>query len=184
MKNIGELISNMVTYYAGDVKRINHFLKVYGFAKAIGEKEGLVDSKQEILEVAAIIHDIGIKVSEQKYNSSSGKYQQIEGPAIAEKMLRELGYAEELIDRVHFLVAHHHTYDNIDDVDYQILIESDLLVNIAEEQLSFKTINNIRDKIFRTKTGKIFLRDIYSSLDISIENSKIDDAIYNLVEYK
>lgn len=161
MKNIGELISNMITYYAGDVKRINHFLKVYSFAKAIGEKEGLDDSKQEILEVAAIVHDIGIKVSEQKYKSSSGKYQQIEGPAIAEKMLKKLGYSNGIIERVSFLVAHHHTYNIIDDVDYQILVESDFLVNIGEEGLSLQTIQKVQDNIFKTKTGNLFLNHLY-----------------------
>jgi HD superfamily phosphohydrolase YqeK len=63
----------MIKYYAGDVKRINHFMKVYGFAKTIGEMEQLESAKQEVLELAAIVHDIGIKVNEQKYNSSAGK---------------------------------------------------------------------------------------------------------------
>jgi len=36
-----ELINEMIRYYAGDVKRINHFMKVYSFAKTIGEMEKL-----------------------------------------------------------------------------------------------------------------------------------------------
>ncbi len=27
------------------------------------------------------------------------------------------------LDRVQYLIAHHHTYDNIDGIDYQILVE-------------------------------------------------------------
>lgn len=80
MNLIGQIINAMIAYYTGDVRRINHFLKVYGFAKAIGEMEGLDESTQKILEIAALSHDIGIKNSEKKYNSSAGNYQQIEGP--------------------------------------------------------------------------------------------------------
>ena len=31
--------TEMIKYYAGDKKRINHFIKVHGYAKAIGEAE-------------------------------------------------------------------------------------------------------------------------------------------------
>ena len=65
MNLIGQIINAMIAYYAGDVRRINHFLKVYGFAKAIGEMEGL-DESTEIIEIAALTHDIGIKNSEKK----------------------------------------------------------------------------------------------------------------------
>lgn len=85
------IINEMIKYYAGDVKRINHFMKVYSFAKTIGEIEKIGSEKQEVLEIAAIVHDIGIKLSEQKYNSSSGKYQQIEGSVIARELLEKLG---------------------------------------------------------------------------------------------
>jgi len=161
MMKIGRLISDMILYYSGDVKRINHFLKVYSFAKAIGENEVIDNAKQEILEVAAIVHDIGIKVSEQKYNSSAGKYQQIEGPKVAQEMLKILDYNEVIIERVCFLIAHHHVYTNIDDVDYQILVEADFLVNIEEEHLPLESIQKIKKQIFKTKTGNMYVQHLY-----------------------
>lgn len=75
----------MITYFGHDIKRINHALKVYGFVKAIGEEEIMDSEKLQVLEVAAILHDIGIKESERKYNSTSGSYQEIEGPPIVQK---------------------------------------------------------------------------------------------------
>ena len=104
-----KLIEKMMEYYAGDPKRVQHFLKVYEFAKLIGESEELEPEKLHILRTAAIVHDIGIKISEKKYGSSGGKYQEKEGPAVAEPMLCALGYDEAVIDRVLFLIAHHHT---------------------------------------------------------------------------
>ena len=88
MNHIGQVINAMIAYYAGDVRRINHFLKVYGFAKTIGDMEGLDESTQAIIEIAALTHEIGIKSSEKKYNSSAGNYKQIEGPPEAKSFLR------------------------------------------------------------------------------------------------
>ena len=156
------LINEMITYYAGDVKRINHFMKVYGFAKTIAELCQLDSKKQEIVEVAAIVHDIGIKISEEKYNSSSGKYQQIEGPALAVELLTKVGFSEDIISRVCFLVGHHHTYEAIDDIDFQILVEADFLVNIHEDDMRKDVVLKINDKYFKTKTGKAFLEALYS----------------------
>ena len=64
MKDNNILITEMIRYYAGDPKRIQHFIKVYTFAKMIGEKEKLLAGEQFILETAAIVHDIGIKPAE------------------------------------------------------------------------------------------------------------------------
>lgn len=150
---IGNVICEMTKYYAGDLKRINHFMKVYAYAKTIGELEGLDERTLEILEVTAVVHDIGIKLSEKKYNSSAGHYQQIEGPVIAKPMLIDLGYDEEFINRVLYLIAHHHTYTNIEGLDYQILVEADFLVNLYEDQASQGTAQTVLKNIFRTKFG-------------------------------
>ena len=162
MTLIGKIINAMIAYYAGDVRRINHFLKVYGFAKAIGEMEGLDESTQEIIEIAALTHDIGIKNSEKKYNSSAGNYQQIEGPPEAKKLLERLGVESGIIDRVCWLIAHHHTYTDIQGIDYQILVEADFLVNFYEDNVSQDSIQSIRDKIFKTLSGKMILNAIYT----------------------
>lgn len=161
MINVNQVIQAMIEYYTGDPRRIHHFMKVYGFAKTIGEMEHLDDKTQEMLEVTAVIHDIGIKISEEKYQSSAGNYQQIEGPAIAEKMLTELGYSEEFITRSCYLIAHHHTYNDMDGLDYQILVEADFLVNIFEDNISEERILSIRDKIFRTKSGILLLNECF-----------------------
>lgn len=156
-----KLILKMTEYFSGDVRRINHFLKVYSFAKIIGELEGLDKRKQEIVEVSGIIHDVGIKLSEKKYFSSSGRYQEIEGPAIAEKFLKEIGYSEDLVSRVSFIVGNHHSYNKIDDIDFQILVEADFLVNIFEDEMDKAAIKKIEENIFKTKNGKQFFRYLY-----------------------
>ncbi len=158
---ICEVIKAMTYYFTGDARRVSHFLKVYGFAKTIGEAEGLDARTQEILEIAALTHDIGIKNSERKFGSCSGERQQIEGPPEAEKLLSGLGVAREIIDRVCWLIARHHTYTNIAGLDYQILIEADFLVNAYEDDMPCEAIANVREKLFRTKTGLDLLDSLY-----------------------
>ena len=161
MDKIGQIMDAMIAYYAGDPRRINHFLKVYGFAKAIGEREGIPQGTREILETAALTHDIGIRQSEIKYKSSAGQYQQTEGPPEAEKMLSTLGVDTAVIDRVCWLIAHHHTYTDIRDIDHQILVEADFLVNIYEDTVPADSIRSVHDKVFRTASGKRLLRTLY-----------------------
>lgn len=156
------LVLKMCEYEEGEVKRVNHFLKVYGFAKTIGEGEGLEPARQEILEAAAIVHDIGIKRSLEKYGSSAGPYQEKEGPAIAREMLEGLGYDKALTDRVCYLVGHHHTYGAaIDGPDYQALVEADFLVNIFEGEMEEPAIREVREKVFKTATGLKLLDGLF-----------------------
>jgi HD superfamily phosphodiesterase len=90
--NRTELIREMIAYDAGDAKRIQHFLKVHTLAALIGKEEKLSEETQNILEAAAILHDIGIHEAERKYGSTSGKYQEQEGAPLAKAMLEKLGY--------------------------------------------------------------------------------------------
>lgn len=159
--NIGQVITAMIDYNYGCPELINHALKVFSFAKAIGEGEHLSPEQQTVLETAAVLHDIGIRISEQKYSSGCGKYQQIEGPSIARTLLTELGFSAPVIDRVCYLIAHHHEYDHMDGLDYQILVEADFLVNIFEEDTSRDGIESVRETIFRTKTGTRYLDDLF-----------------------
>ena len=159
--DMNKVTTAMIDYDKGDPKRIQHFLKVHAYAKLIGEQERLDKDTLEILEVAALTHDIGIKISEQKYNSSAGKYQEIEGPAVAQEMLEDLQYDKTKIERVCYLIGHHHTYDQIDGIDYQILVEADFLVNLEEEHSKEQTIQSVKDKIFKTKTGIWLINKIF-----------------------
>ena len=161
MSKINDTINAMMHYFKGDVKRIQHFMKVYSVARTIGINENLPEDVQYILEVAAITHNIGIKLSEEKFGSASEKYQEQEGPAEAEKMLREIGYDEEFIDKVCFLIAHHHTYKGIDNSPYRILVEADFLVNIYEDNISMELAKSIKEKIFRTPSSIKMFEDMY-----------------------
>lgn len=161
-KILDELFLETVKYFDGDVKRIQHFTKVHAYAALIGRLEGLCSEKQFILETAAIVHDIGIKNAEKKYGSCEGKLQEKEGPPVARKLLTELQFNESDVDRICFLVGNHHTYKNIDGLDFQILAEADLIVNFCEEGTAASGIKNALENIFKTKTGMELCRSIFT----------------------
>lgn len=161
MSFTARLAQAMAAYDAGSPMRVQHFMKVYAFSKFIGESEGLGEEAQEILEAAALTHDIGIRKSLGKYQSAAGHYQELEGPPEARALLGALGAGEALIERVCYLVAHHHTYTDISGLDYQILVEADFLVNIYEGEMQAQEIRSVREKIFKTQAGLNFLDLLY-----------------------
>ena len=155
-----QLIKAMIAYDSGDALRIQHFLKVHSFAVTIARLEGLDEESIFILEAAAILHDIGIHISEIKYGNCAGKHQEEEGPAEAEKLLHAIGgYSVHQIERICYLIAHHHT--NVDGMDYQILLEADFLVNAFEDNLNIESILNFERRVFKTNSGKFLLETMF-----------------------
>lgn len=157
-QQLDDLFMDMIAYYDGDPKRIQHFTKVHSYARLIGIGEELDDASLFILEAAAYTHDIGIRVAEEKYGRCDGKLQEKEGPIIAQKMLSQLGFENYIVERICFLIGHHHTYDNIDGLDYQILVEADFLVNLYEDDAGNRAIDKAYKRIFKTETGKKIFR--------------------------
>lgn len=151
----------MIKLYEGDAKRIQHFCKVHSYAKLIAETEHVDERTLFIIETAALTHDIGIHVCEEKYRNCGGKLQEKEGPALAEQLLKQLEFDDEVSKRVQYLIAHHHTYDHVDGIDYQILIEADFLVNIMEDHASKEKAKNAYDRIFKTQSGKTICKEMF-----------------------
>lgn len=161
MDMINKLHFEMIRLYSGDPKRIQHFTKVHSYARLIAGMENIDADTLFILETAALTHDIGIHYCEDTYGDCSGKLQEKEGPAIAEKLLAGLHFDERISDRVQYLIAHHHTYDNIDGIDYQILVEADFLVNLYEDGASEQAVWHACQNIFRTASGKSICREMF-----------------------
>jgi HD superfamily phosphodiesterase len=158
---VSKVLRKMILYFQNDKKRVNHAIKVYGFAKTISGNEFVSEKYKTVIELAAVLHDIGIKEAEKKYNSSAGKHQEIEGPPIAEDILVDVGIDKTMIERVCYLIGNHHSYSKIDGIDFQILIEADFIVNIEEEALDIDAIKSTKEKYFKTATGRKILESLY-----------------------
>lgn len=159
MKHTEPLARAMAHWFGHDVARVQHFLKVWAFSRMIGQREGLEEEQLFVLESAALAHDIGIRTAEARYGSCAGPYQEELGPVDARPMLEELHYTPDEVDRICWLIGHHHTYGLDGGMDYQILLEADFLVNAFEEPFSKEVIAGQR--FFRTQAGLELLNTLY-----------------------
>lgn len=158
---VSAILEKMIHFSEGNLHDINHFLKVYTYAKTIGELEQLDQETQLILEVAAITHDIACPLCREKYGNTNGKYQEREGEPMVRDFLKDSGLNETQVDRVAWLVGHHHTLEPIQGIDHQILLEADYLVNADESRYAAENIVHTKETMFKTKTGISLLNSIF-----------------------
>jgi len=155
------IMNDMIRYFHNDVRRINHALKVYDFARLIAHESGVDKETRQVIKIAALLHDIGIKEAERKYHSSASRYQEEEGPAVARTIMEPYHLDEKLVDRICYIIGNHHTYTKIDGIDFQILVEADFIVNIYEDEMKPEVIQSIKKKIFKTEAGTRLLEGMY-----------------------
>lgn len=150
-------LAAMSGYFGADTRRIDHALRVLEFAEEIAAGEKVPPGTAEVVTAAAIFHDIGITEAERKYGSPAAKYQEIEGPPIARGLLRAAGEGAAFIDRVCYIVGHHHTREQVDGMDFQILWEADLLVNLLTGKSGGAAGNRaaIIEQNFLTRSGRV-----------------------------
>jgi len=160
---VGHAIMELIDVNGSDTRRISHALKVLGFARAIAEAEGLSGDALAVVELAAVLHDIAIRCCEEKYGSASGRLQEKEGPAIALPILQRCGASAAVAQRVAYIIAHHHTYDAIDGLDYRIIVEADFLVNRDEGEFSQEAFLRFFRRYFVTNAGREMARRMFGA---------------------
>ena len=158
---IAQLMENMIAYSQGNLHDIDHFVRVWNYAKTIAELEKIDADTQFILEAAAITHDIACPLCREKYGNTNGKYQEEEGTRLVKAFLADSGMTKAQIDRVAFLVGHHHTFTGIDSLDWQILIEADYIANASENGYSKEKVKAFLQKHMKTESGKRLARAVF-----------------------
>src|SRR3989338_8944999 len=163
-----KLLKELEEYFGSDTKRINHAKKVMQFAEELLRQE---KADWHIVVPASILHDVGIKVAEEKYGSSAGHYQEKEGPEIARKILLKIGLKKEDIEEICQIIAHHHSPGKIDTLNFKVLYDADWLVNLKDE-VDIQDKEKLRkfiNKVFTTDTGKLLAQKyILSSPQLKI----------------
>ena len=149
-------ISDMIAYYHNE-PWIAHSLKVFGYAQGIAAGEGLTGTELEALEYAALFHDVGIPEGLHTCGSGAGPVQERLGAPIAMELTRPYASCEAVVERVGYLVGHHHSLEIRGQRDLQVLFEADWLVNLVESAEKYKP-DVVYDRFFVTETGKKFFR--------------------------
>ena len=148
-----KLIEEMKKVFGLDQKRIEHALSVLNYAEQIQSSEG---GDPLVVKAAAILHDIGIQEAERKYGSSAGKCQEIEGPPIAEKILKHYQLSDEVVEHICKIIANHHSAKDIDTAEFRCVWDADWLVNIPEDykDKNKEQLQVIINKVFKTSKGR------------------------------
>lgn len=158
---VSQVMEKMIAFSDGNIHDIDHLIRVWTYAKTIGDLEGLDSDTQYVLEVAAITHDIACPLCRRKYGNTNGKHQEEEGARMVRAFLSDCGMSTGQVNRVAYLVGHHHTFRGIDGIDYQILIEADYIANAAENGYSEENVTNFINKIMKTESGKRIARAVF-----------------------
>ena len=161
-------IESMKFYFGEDEKRINHALSVLLYSETILKEENITEEfAKQVVTYSAIFHDIGIPEAEIKYKSSAAIYQEREGPAVARLILNRLEVRQDILERVCYIIGHHHTQKAIDDKVFQIIWEADFIVNVIEGDI--KVYEDKKDEIigknFKSPSGRKIIEDIIHEKD-------------------
>ena len=177
-----QLIDEMEAVFGDDQPRIDHALRVLGYAEQIlageqdlAERGGALSHRVEaeqadvqrgvtgapplpdatIVIAAAILHDIGIHAAEAKHGSGAGRYQEIEGPPIARAILEKHDVDPAATDRICNIIAHHHN-GRIDTPEFNVIWDADWLVNLPDDHPNAtpEDLAAAINKVFRTTTGR------------------------------
>ena len=125
------IINLLVDFFGDDYRRIEHALRVQHHADNL--IAGRKDCDEEVVVAAALLHDVGIKPSEEKLGYNNGKTQEEYGPPIVVDMLNKIGFPQDKIKRVKDIVGNHHSPSRYDYPELEILKEADRLVNTKEK---------------------------------------------------
>ena len=160
-----KIVNGMKSIFGSDQRRIDHSLEVLKYACIICDEEYPGDSSlREIVEMSAVLHDIGIKQAEAIYNSAAPVHQHREGPPIAQNILKNAKVDDQYIARVLYIIGHHHLKSKINGPDFQVLWESDLIVNIPYFPIYRESFDKYKKMIannFKTRTGTQIALGLY-----------------------
>ena len=120
----------LTEYFGNDDRRIEHALRVLFYAERI--KDNYPECDMEILIASALLHDVGIKVSEEKLGYNTGRTQEEYGPQVAEDLLRAIGFPVNKTEIVKNIIGNHHSPSRFDYTELAILRKADQIVNKEE----------------------------------------------------
>ena len=154
------LIARMKETFGDDQRRIDHALKVLGYAGEIQAAEG---GDPLTVRAAAILHDIGIHEAQRKHGSTAGRHQEAEGPPIARAILERLELDQSTIDHVCRIIGSHHSANDIDTPEFRIVWDADWLVNIPVEHAdaSPEKLGNLIVRVFKTSHGRNMAEELF-----------------------
>ena len=164
-QQVERAMSRMIDYYAAsDPTQIAHTLCVHEYTRLLARREGYDEHKVGLLEIAAIMHDIGCPSAKWKYGNSQPAHQQQEGMCIAAEWFAsdpswlDTQEAQWIVD----VVGAHHNAVKAETLGFEVLYEADLIVNLFEGYYPVDYANVYYHKMVRTESGKQLFRQLFA----------------------
>ena len=122
-----KIIRALLEHFEDDNRRIDHAISVLIRAERILMDRD--DCDNELVVAVALLHDVGIKISEAKLGYNDGKTQELYGPDVVEKILVGIGFAPDKIVKAKEIVGNHHSPSRYDYPELEVLKQADRIVN-------------------------------------------------------
>ena len=162
---VQQAMKRMIDYYAAcDSTQIAHTLFVHEYTRMLSMREGYDERKRGLLEIAALLHDIGCPSAKWKYGDSQPIHQQQEGMCIAADWFAsdpswlDTQEAQWIVD----VVGAHHNAVKAEALGFEVLYEADLIVNLFEGYYPVDYADVYYHKMVRTKSGKQLFRQLFA----------------------
>ena len=154
------LIKELELFFGNDKKRVNHAKKVLEFSEKLLIDEG---GNSRIIIPTAILHDVGIKIAEEKFGSSAPPLQEKEGPPVARRILSNYEFTKDEIDKICEIISHHHSKKFLRSLEGKIIFDADWLVNFGNESKvkDKQKVEKIIDRLYFTNSAKIIAKYLY-----------------------
>ncbi len=126
-----KIVRALLEHFAGDDRRIEHALCVLQQAeRRLDEYPGC---DPDVVVAVALLHDVGITVSEAKHGYNNGKTQEEYGPPVAAGLLAAIGFPADKIAVVKEIIGNHHSPSRFAYPELALLKEADRIVNRNED---------------------------------------------------
>lgn len=187
MKEIYKKILQQTTPYLKKAKKKDFVLHTKWVIKSMEMLLTKEKGKEDILIPAAILHDIGwskvsLKLQKARKNPEAKKALELHlkyAPPIVKKILNNLGYGKNKIEKVISVILAH-KFQNPRDLNKRLLIDADTLSDIFKEPFyedakQYGIIQNYnfrKENKFYTKTAEIIFKKELSKRKEEIEKSQ------------
>lgn len=159
---VTKLHKEVIEYFAStDMSQIGHTEAVHNFAQLLGELERYDEKRQAMLEIAALLHDIGCPNAKVKYGNTSPVNQEKEGKPKALEILASYPIDDADKTLIADVVGLHHHHKELQKMGYELLVEADLIVNILEGYYKPEQAAYYFDHLVTSKSGRDLYRNMF-----------------------
>ncbi|MEW6754783.1 MAG: HD domain-containing protein [Candidatus Latescibacterota bacterium] len=147
------LVQAVKAEFGQDQAGITHSLLVLDQAQDLLRREG---GDPRVVLAASVLHDIGMPEAGRRHPAAAGEHHEEEGPAVARRIMGELGFEEESIEHVCAIVGSHHSGGRVDSVEFRIVWDADRLLETPRdlEDHDRERLERMVDRLFRTESGR------------------------------